>query len=130
VSAISAARDPPVSYVIGLYVGGMLCDEITECPLSDGCGCDVVRHDRRRRKTGPWHLLVVLRCRVHAITFTSIRRNANLSLAGLSSGREQPSMPGLISRWWNLSQRRPFCRLRRRTSMGCREAPCFALWAG
>jgi len=70
VSAISAAREAPVSYVIGRYVGGILLDEIAECPLSDGCGCDVVRHDRRKRKTGPLHRLVVLRCRVHAITFT------------------------------------------------------------
>lgn len=41
------------------------------CPLGeDGSACAVSRHDRRQRKSGPEHALVVCRCRAHGVFFT------------------------------------------------------------
>lgn len=41
------------------------------CPLGeDGSPCEVARHDRRPRKSGPEHALVVCRCRAHGVSFT------------------------------------------------------------
>lgn len=36
----------------------------------DGSACAVARHDRRPRKSGPEHALVVCRCRAHGVFFT------------------------------------------------------------
>ena len=36
----------------------------------DGSPCEVARHDRRPRKSGPEHALVVCRCRAHGVSFT------------------------------------------------------------
>jgi hypothetical protein len=41
------------------------------CPLGeDGSPCAVARHDRRPRKSGPEHALIVCRCRAHGVYFT------------------------------------------------------------
>jgi hypothetical protein len=37
---------------------------------ADGSQCAVARHDRRPRKSGPEHALVVCRCRAHGVFFT------------------------------------------------------------
>ena len=58
-------------FVVADYTHGRLQCEILDCPYA-GCdeACAVVQHDRRVRKTGPTHALVVLRCLVHACSFT------------------------------------------------------------
>ena len=49
---------------LGLSVPG-------RCPLGeDGSSCVVRPHDRRPRKCGPEHPLVVCRCRAHGVSFT------------------------------------------------------------
>lgn len=41
------------------------------CPLGEAGGrCSVAQHDRRARKSGPAHRLVVCRCRAHGVFFT------------------------------------------------------------
>ena len=41
------------------------------CPLGeDGSPCKVAQHDRRPRKSGPEHALIVCRCRAHGVFFT------------------------------------------------------------
>lgn len=58
-------------FVVADYADGHLQCRILDCPWAGRDeACAVVQHDRRVRKTGPTHPLVVLRCLVHACSFT------------------------------------------------------------